>query len=326
MLQGQGVPAPHDHAVMFFDHDEDAVADVAAHVEEGLALGEHVVLVVTRPHREGIDAVLSGHGLDPDALRADGRLVTLDAADTLARFLVNDVPHPGLFHATIGGVLDAAGAMGAPVRVFGEMVALLWEVGNVSGAIELEALWNDIASYRDFTLLCAYPTANLGTARLREVGTVCDLHSEVVPPASYGVGAGSAPPSGRTGHTAVFVSLVEAVPAVRRFVSHVLSAWGEDDLQADVALVTSEMATNSVVHAKSPFRARVDRTDDVIRVTIEDTGHGHAEPRAATLEDLDGRGVQIIDALAHRWGSDVMVGGKTVWAEFPTHAPRHRRN
>jgi anti-sigma regulatory factor (Ser/Thr protein kinase) len=311
---------------MFFDHDDDAVADVAAHVETGLALGEHVVLVVTRPHRAAIDTLLALHGLDLDAVRAEGRLVSLDAADTLARFMVNDVPHPALFHATVGGLLDDAAAAGAPVRVFGEMVALLWEVGNVSGAIELEGLWNDIAVDRDFTLLCAYPTANLGAARLREVGTVCDMHSEVVPPASYGLGAGSAPPSGRAGHTAVFVSLVEAIPAVRRFVSHVLSAWGEDDLQADVALVTSEMATNSVVHAKSPFRARVDRTDDVIRVTIEDIGAGHAEARSATLDDLDGRGVQIIDALAHRWGSDVMVGGKTVWAEFPARAPRHRRD
>lgn len=310
---------------MFFDHDDDAVADIAAHVEEGLAWGEHIVLVVTQEHRDAIDRVLRGHGLDPDLVREEGRLAIFDAADTLARFMVNDVPHHGLFHATVGAVLEEAAAAGAPVRAFGEMVALLWEAGNVSAAIELESLWNDIAAHHAFTLLCAYPAAGLGTARLREVATVCELHSEVVPPASYGMGAGSVPPTDPTGHSAVFVSLVEAIPAVRRFVAHVLSLWGEDDLQADVALVTSEMATNSIVHARSPFRARVDRNDDVIRVTIEDTGAGRAEPRAATQHDIDGRGVQIIEALAHRWGSDAMTGGKTVWAEFPARTPRHRR-
>lgn len=43
------------------------------------------------------------------------------------------------------------------LTVFGEMVALLWAQGNKQGALELEALWNDVLSERTFYLHCAYP-------------------------------------------------------------------------------------------------------------------------------------------------------------------------
>lgn len=308
--------------MLFYDHDGDVVAAVVSHAEVAIAAGEHVVLVVTPVHREAIDAGLRAGGLDPAGLRACGQLVTLDAADTLARFMVNDLPHPGLFKVTVGTVLDAARDGNGRLRVFGEMVALLWDAGNVGGAIDLEALWNDLAQVHDFTLLCAYPSDHLDSARLAEVSQVCKLHSHVRPPTSYGAGRTRPLAAQPAANSAVFVGLAEAIPAVRRFVARVLTQWGEEDLQGDAALVTSELATNSVVHAGSPFRARVDHTGEVIRITIEDTGAGRAEGRNATQQEVDGRGVQIVNALAQSWGSDLRLGGKTVWAEFPASTPR----
>ena len=38
----------------------------------------------------------------------------------------------------------------------GEMVDILWQQGNESGAIRLEILWNQLASTYDFALLCGY--------------------------------------------------------------------------------------------------------------------------------------------------------------------------
>lgn len=322
MLQRLGVPQPHDHDVLFYDHDGDVVSAVVDHAEAAVASGEHVVLVVTLAHWDAIHAGLGVRGLDPDALRAGGQLVVLDAADTLSRFMVNDLPHPGLFKATLGTVLEAARAGTHRVRVFGEMVTLLWDAGNVGGAIDLEALWNVLAQIHDFTLLCAYPSGHLDSARLAEVSQVCKLHSHVLPPSSYGSGRTRCLITQPAANSAVFVGLAEAIPAARRFVARVLTQWGEDDLQSDAALVTSELATNSVVHAGSPFRAQVDHTGEVIRITIEDTGAGRAEGRTATQQEVDGRGVQIIDALAQSWGSDLRLGGKTVWAEFPASTPR----
>ena len=315
MLQPGG-STPHAHAVSFYDHDADAVSDIAAHVREGLELGEHVVVVATVAHQEAISAVLHASGIDPFGARRAGRLMCLDAKATLDTFMVDGTPDPDLFEASLGAVIDSAAGDGGTVRAFGEMVALLWDEGNVTGALELESLWNDLARHRRFSLLCAYPVAHMGSARLGEVSRMCELHSEVLAPMSYGAPSTLIVTPGRAGHDAVFVPVPEAVSAVRRFVGRVLELWGEDALLSDAALVTSELATNAVRHARSSFRASIDRRGGIIRIAIEDSGSGGAERRTAGEDDLDGRGVAIIESLARSWGCDLMVEGKTVWAEF----------
>ena len=316
MLQRPGGTTPHAHAVNFYDHDAEAVSAIAQHVEDGLAVGERVVVVATAAHRAAMDDELLAHGTDPVRARASGRLLVLDAAEMLSTFVVDGSPDPDLFRANLGAVIDAARADGSTVRAFGEMVALLWQDGNVAGALEVESLWNDLALRRQFSLLCAYPTGELVGARLGDLGRVCELHSEVFAPTSYR--APSSMPTALNGgpHTEVFVPVPEAVAAVRRFVMRVLEHWGEYDLLFDAELVTSEMATNAVMHANSPFRARVERSGAVIRIAIEDSGVGGAERRAAAHDDLNGRGVEIIDALASQWGCDELLEGKVVWAEF----------
>ena len=64
-------------------------------------------------------------------------------------------PDPVAFASVIGAALDDLTGSG-PVHAFGEMVALLWDEGNVTAAIELESLWNDLAEHRTFSLYCAY--------------------------------------------------------------------------------------------------------------------------------------------------------------------------
>ena len=78
--------------------------------------------------------------------------------------MVAGKPDPVLFEATIGSIVERAARGGRTVRVFGEMVAVLWDAGNVTGALALETLWNDMASNRQFFLLCAYPEVLLDRA------------------------------------------------------------------------------------------------------------------------------------------------------------------
>jgi hypothetical protein len=39
------------------------------------------------------------------------------------------------------------------------MVALLWADGQTGAAVDLEALWNELAGQYSFSLLCAYPAS-----------------------------------------------------------------------------------------------------------------------------------------------------------------------
>lgn len=316
MTQSECVAAPHHHDVSFYDHDGEVVGGIARYVIEGLADDERVVLVATEAHLAALDDILQLRGVDPSRARATGRYLTFDAAETLASFMVDGSPDREEFMTRIGGIVDAARRDGSAVRAFGEMVALLWEDGNVEAAIELEALWNELAQTREFHLLCAYPTRALDSAALDDVGRVCELHSDVLPPLSYRSLTAPSAPLDDARHSEVFVPVAEAVVAARNFVTGVLERWGEHQLFWDSAIITSELATNAVMAGRSPFRVVVDRGDGVIRISIEDVAPGWPQRRRATPEDAHGRGVAIVESLARRWGCDRLGEGKVVWAEL----------
>lgn len=299
----------------FYDTVGEGVLGAAGFAAEGIALGERVI-VVTAAARPALDGALVDLGLDPVSARESGRLVVLDATETLAGLLADGAVDAERFRSLITPLLAAARADGVRLRIFGEMVALLWQAGNVPGALELEGLWNELAQEKAFPLLCAYPSSALGTAHVGDVSDICAQHSEVLPPRRYAEARWRSDAPGLDRRAETFVPVPEAVSAVRRFVSGVLEDWDEDALVPDATLVISEMATNAVMHAGSAFRAYVERSGEVIRIAIEDAGSGMPESLALNGEDLNGRGVAIVEALSLRWGWDALASGKIVWAEL----------
>jgi anti-sigma regulatory factor (Ser/Thr protein kinase) len=306
--------------VSFYDHDRELIDVLARYVGDGLAVGERVVVVATAAHRLELDDALVALGLDPARARRTGYYLALDADAILETFMRGDAPDPHLFVRHVGTIVTHAAADGTPVRVFGEMVALLWAEQNATGAMRLEELWNAVAEEAEFALLCAYPTADLHGARLADVRSICAAHSSLQPPASYSVGDSYG--DGVSGHfTQVFLPVPEAIAAVRHFVTGVLRLWHEDATVPDAELVASELATNAVQHADSPFRVSVDRAVGVVCIAIQDTVDGRAEQQPPTPDELSGRGMAIVNALSRRWGCDALPSGKVVWAELVSGRP-----
>jgi anti-sigma regulatory factor (Ser/Thr protein kinase) len=309
---------PRDHDVTIYDEDSHLVDELTEFVTDGLALGEAVVLVATPAHRAALAGSLESAGCSLHDAVAGGQLHLTDAAETLASFLRDGRPDPDLFFETVGGLLEHVARTGRPVRVFGEMVALLWDAGDVQAAIDLELLWNRLARVQRFSLLCAYSTSSLsGPDDLTALRGVCDAHSEVLAPASYDAcDVGTITPTG-TDETRIFMSTPPAIRAVRHLVTDTLRAWGQDALVPDAELLVSELATNAVRHASSPFRASVSRTGATIRIAVEDLGSTEPQLRPADLERLGGRGVALVDAVSLAWGVDPAPLGKVVWCELP---------
>lgn len=178
-------PSAGDHIVHFYEDDEFLLDTVAHFAAAGLAAGEPVLIVATEPHRAAFTGRLRRNGASPGAAIASGQLTMLDAGETLPRFMVGDEPNWDRFCATIGPVLEKCreSRAGARVRVFGEMVDLLWRAGNRVAAVRLEELWNELARLQSFTLLCAYSMGNFympGDGELFD--KVCGRHSHVIPP------------------------------------------------------------------------------------------------------------------------------------------------
>jgi MEDS: MEthanogen/methylotroph, DcmR Sensory domain/Histidine kinase-like ATPase domain len=310
--------APHDHAVNFYDDDAEWVDRVAAFVVDGLALGERVIVVATAKHLALLEGSLPRVGLDPLEARTTGRLLTLDAQETLSSFMSDGVPNAPQLVSSVGSLIDGVTGDGSPVRIFGEMVALLWHHGDVAAAIELESLWNDLARDRHFSLMCAYALSVVGEASLDDLDRVCEMHSSLVPPRSYTSGAAGTPTGtpGATQASKIFVCVPAAVPAVRRFVTDVLARWGRVDAIPDATLVASELATNALRHARSPFRVSVDRSGSTVRIAVEDVGRVHPARCQPTVEATWGRGVVIVEQVCQAWGSDPLSRGKVVWADL----------
>jgi anti-sigma regulatory factor (Ser/Thr protein kinase) len=301
-----GVVRPHDHAVSFYRSDSEVVGEIVEFVAGALSAGECAVVVATAAHREAIGVALGRCGYEVSDERAARRYVALDAAETLARFMIDGRPDAARFEAVVGGVLDAATAGGKSVRVFGEMVALLWMAGNVAGAIELESMWNDLAAVRRFSLLCAYPTAALDSASLQDANDVCQSHSHVTGNAARTSG--------------VLVATPLSVRTARQFAVGVVESWGEHQLAEDVALIVTELSANAVRHAVSDFRVTATRSGSRVRVAVDDGGPGCPKPVAAGPGDASGRGLALVARLADRWGWEESAPGKSVWAEFDSDA------
>ena len=171
-----------DHLVQLYE-DDAALADaVRTFLGAGIAGGGAAVVVADAAHRDMFDRALASSGVDLEAARAQGRYISLDATETLAGFMVDGTPDQAKFTEVIGGLLDRAALCGTSVRVFGEMVALLWAEGNIAGAILLEEMWNRLAETHRFKLFCAYPARAFDSDDLLPLRRVCHEHSHVIPP------------------------------------------------------------------------------------------------------------------------------------------------
>jgi anti-sigma regulatory factor (Ser/Thr protein kinase) len=115
-----------------------------------------------------------------------------------------------------------------------------------------------------------------------------------------------------------FAPTSASVPAARRFVLEHTDLLDGDDLAeitAVVALLVSELATNAVIHARTPFRVTVRVAGAVLRVEIEDQDPSLPQPRPSAAQATTGRGLLIVDRLADRWGATRTDAGKQVWFE-----------
>ncbi len=175
-----------EHFVQFCETDEFLINSLCEFIGTGLRAGDACIVVATQSHRESLEERLQEDGLEVSTARMQGQYVSLDAAATLSQFMVAGEPSPGHFAETVGSIIAHAAHDRRRVRIFGEMVALLWADGNRAAAIRLEALWNDLARTHSFSLFCAYPMQGFGSQGYEgEFAEICQHHSRVVPAESY---------------------------------------------------------------------------------------------------------------------------------------------
>jgi signal transduction histidine kinase len=181
-------PTVPNHVVQFYESEEFLSEVMAAFLGGGLAAGEPVLVIATEPHREAFKRRLDSRGFAVSTACESGQLTLLDARDSLSKFMVGGMPDPDLFKDAMESAIEKVRARSchARVRVYGEMVDLLWKEGYPQAAIRLEELWNEIVAAHSLSLLCAYDMDNFGREEHAPPFLhICRSHTHVIPSESY---------------------------------------------------------------------------------------------------------------------------------------------
>lgn len=300
-----------EHLVQFYDTEDELVSAVTPYLAAGLDADETVLVIATESHRVSFERELVAMDPGLEEAIAAGTYVAVDAAEIL-RYLqagrtgeirVDD------FDVTIGMLVHRQLASGRPLRAYGEVVALMWDRGDVAGAVALEEMWNELKERQPFTLFCSYPVIG-GTRQMEALQRVCRAHSFVLPAI-----ADDDPERYHAPLSADFSPDIEAPRRVRALLRSMLSdlQFG-GDLTERLTLVASELAANAVLHAQTPFRLLVQPRTASVWIAVEDR-----DPLKTRL-GVVGRaphGLGLIAGLALRWGVTPRKTGKVVWAEIP---------
>ncbi|HEV3402284.1 MAG TPA: GAF domain-containing protein, partial [Acidimicrobiales bacterium] len=111
------------------------------------------------------------------------------------------------------------------------------------------------------------------------------------------------------------------VSGARGFAVRRAEELGHGDLADDVALVTSELVTNAVLHAGGCTGVDVSPVDEGVRVEVRDGSRVPPVLSHPSEASLTGRGLRLVSRLSAGWGAYAEDSGKVVWAEVTGKAP-----
>jgi len=168
------------HIALLYRNEEHFIESASSFFRSAPEEDATILAIVTAKHRQDLSALLGKDGYQSE------RILYLDASDCLRQFMVDGWPDEPLFTRTMDALIGPTSKRG-PVRVLGEMVAVLCNEGKAGAAIRLEELWNIFVNRHNLQLLCAnlqllcaYPLAAMygaGGDQIRP--TVCELHQRL---------------------------------------------------------------------------------------------------------------------------------------------------
>ncbi|MGW3633627.1 ATP-binding protein [Streptomyces sp. NPDC005122] len=101
----------------------------------------------------------------------------------------------------------------------------------------------------------------------------------------------------------------------------------DEPLAETLILLVSELVTNAVVHTGCPAVLRLSlpgvpgESLGTVRLEVADSSDCPPRPRHAEGDETNGRGLELVDGLADRWGWNPEGVGKSIWCEVDRCAP-----
>jgi len=114
-----------------------------------------------------------------------------------------------------------------------------------------------------------------------------------------------------------YAAVPAAIARVRREVRAALDGGVPEEKLGQVVLLVSELATNAVRHAGTPwFSVELDRRPGLLHVEVRDAGRGYDGERGERDPDREGGfGLLLVERLADAWGLEA-ASGTRVWFDL----------
>ena len=105
---------------------------------------------------------------------------------------------------------------------------------------------------------------------------------------------------------------------LRGVLGRLVSSWRLQDRIDDsmLTLLTTELATNALVHTETSATATITYLGSVVRVEVHDGSSRLPSRRTPKDGDVGGRGIALIEDLAAGWGTTATATGKRTWFEL----------
>ncbi|MFJ8579061.1 SpoIIE family protein phosphatase [Micromonospora sp. NPDC093277] len=116
--------------------------------------------------------------------------------------------------------------------------------------------------------------------------------------------------------------------AARALVRSVLAEANLDELLDEALLLTTELTTNAVEHARTELDIEVEADTGGLTVTVTDFAAGPVEDLVVGIRNITsditevaerGRGLLLVDHFASRWGTTYLPTGKGIWFRLDRH-------
>lgn len=171
-----------NHIVKICSDDALQLETVTTYVKEGLLNEEAVIVFACTSLRKAVIVNLNNLGIDVDYYKSLEKLKFFDADYALTSFYDEGIIDELAFIENIGTPIQYIKSKFGKIRVFSEIVNVLWKKSEHDAAIQLEECWNNLCQTTEFSLLCAYSLESMNSTTFEEsIAILYQYHSHLTP-------------------------------------------------------------------------------------------------------------------------------------------------
>jgi hypothetical protein len=258
---------PTEHIVAFYRSNDFVAEQVASFISEGLAASEHVIVISTHRHWTAVTARLEEGGITYGRATSAGQLVMIEADEALDAVSVDGEVSVDRFRAMLAPLVKR----GMKTRIYGDLVSLLAQRGDVDAAIAIERVGHELAHTQNIRVLCGYDVDGARPLTAVEMARIQETHDRSVVQDRLTPGSGARPSTSDHGEFHA-VRFYESRHSLAGMVGQFLGEGFVAGLPAVVIATPEHLdGIKSVLTARFFDVARLEAAGDLIMVDAEAT-------------------------------------------------------